>query len=75
MVRRTQVHLDNKELAPLDRAARETGASRSELTRRAIRRTYGTLPKADKLRALEASAGAWSGRRFTDSQYVMSVAS
>ena len=61
-MRRTQVYLGDDELELLDRAARATGASRSELIRRAIRRTHGTVSKADKLRALEANAGTWSDR-------------
>ena len=72
-MRRTQVYLGDDELELLDRAARATGASRSELIRRAIRRTYGTVSKADKLRALEASAGTWSDRPFTGAEYVGAI--
>jgi Arc/MetJ-type ribon-helix-helix transcriptional regulator len=39
-MRRTQIHLDERQLAALDRAVRETGASRSELIRRAIDAVY-----------------------------------
>lgn len=67
---RTQVYLGPEELELLDRVAQATGASRSELIRRAVRRTYGGSPQADKLRALEASAGSWVGREFTGSDYV-----
>ena len=70
---RTQVYLGDEELALLDAAARATGASRSALIRRAVRRTFGTLSKADKLRALEASAGSWSGRNFTGAEYVDAI--
>ena len=72
-MRRMQVYLGDDELELLDRAARATGASRSELIRRAIRRTYGTVSKADKLRALEASAGTWSDRPFTGAEYVDAI--
>ena len=72
-MRRTQVYLGDDELELLGRAARATGASRSELIRRAIRRTYGTLSKADKLRALEASVGTWSDRPFTGAEYVDAI--
>ena len=72
-MRRTQVYLGDDELELLDRAARATGASRSELIRRAIRRTHGTVSKADKLRALEASAGTWSDRPFTGAEYVDAI--
>jgi len=39
-MQRTQIHLDDRQLAALDRAGRETGASRSELIRRAIDVVY-----------------------------------
>lgn len=70
---RTQIYLGSDELELLDRVARVTGASRSELVRRAVRRTFGQPTKADKLQALEASAGSWRDRRFTGSEYVDSV--
>jgi len=38
---RTQVYLTDEELELLDARARETGASRSELVRRAVRAHYG----------------------------------
>ena len=61
----TQVYLGDDELELLDRVARATGASRSELIRRAVRSTFGQKTKAERLQALEASAGSWSGRRLT----------
>lgn len=67
---RTQVYLGGDELELLDRVARVTGASRSELIRRAVRSTFGQPTKADKLEALSASAGSWGGRGFTGSEYV-----
>ena len=70
---RTQVYLGDEELALLDQAARATGASRSALIRQAVRSTFGPLSKAEKLRALEASAGSWSGRNFTGAQYVDAI--
>jgi hypothetical protein len=70
---RTQIYLGDEELELLDRVARVTGASRSELVRRAVRNTFGQPTKADKLEALGASAGSWSGRSFTGSEYVDSV--
>jgi Ribbon-helix-helix protein, copG family len=45
---RTQIHLGDEELELLDTAARETGASRSELIRRAIKRVYGEGPEPAK---------------------------
>jgi Arc/MetJ family transcription regulator len=70
---RTQIYLGSDELELLDRVARATGASRSELVRRAVRSTFGQPTKADKLEALAASAGTWRGRGFTGSEYVDSV--
>ncbi|CAN5332708.1 ribbon-helix-helix domain-containing protein [soil metagenome] len=70
---RTQVYLGNEELALLDRIGRGTGASRSELIRRAIRSTFGERTKADKLLALTASAGSWRNRSFTGAEYVDAI--
>jgi len=70
---RTQIYLGSDELELLDRVARATGASRSELVRRAVRSTFGQPTKVDKLLALQASAGSWRGRSFTGSEYVDSI--
>jgi hypothetical protein len=69
-VGRTQVYLGDEELGLLDRVASATGASRSELIRRAVRSTFGERSKAEKLDALDASAGSWGGRRLTGAEYV-----
>jgi hypothetical protein len=73
VVGRTQIYLGPEELELLDRVARATGASRSELIRRAVRSTFGERTKAEKLRALDASAGSWRGRRFTGADYVDTI--
>ena len=70
VVGRTQVYLGDDELELLDRVARATGASRSELIRRAVRSTFGEQTKAERLGALEASAGSWSRRGLTGADYV-----
>ncbi len=70
VVGRTQIYLGDDELELLDRVARTTGASRSELVRRAVRNTFGEKTKAERLQALEASAGAFRGRRLTGADYV-----
>lgn len=67
---RTQIYLGEDELELLDRVAAATGASRSELIRRAIRHTFGVTTKTERLRALDASAGAFRGRRMTGEEYV-----
>jgi Arc/MetJ-type ribon-helix-helix transcriptional regulator len=69
-VSRTQVYLGSEELELLERASRESGASRSELIRRAVRATFGEQGKEERLRALRASAGSWRGRRASGAQYV-----
>jgi metal-responsive CopG/Arc/MetJ family transcriptional regulator len=60
---RTQIYLGEDELELLERASHDTGASRSELIRRAVRMTFGDQGKDEKLHALQASAGSWRGRR------------
>ena len=70
---RTQIYLGDEELELLDRVARATGASRSELIRRAVRSTFGEKTKTEKLDALDASAGSWRDRRFTGADYVDAI--
>ncbi len=70
---RTQVYIGEEELEALDNAARTVGASRSELIRRAVRESYGLKTKADRIRALRASAGSWRGRNFTGAEYVDAI--
>jgi hypothetical protein len=70
---RTQVYLGSEELELLDRVARVTGASRSELIRRAVRGTFGERTTADKLAAIDTSAGSWRGRQFSGAEYVDAI--
>lgn len=70
---RTQIYLGEDELELLDHASQETGASRSELVRRAVRATFGRRGKEERLGALRASAGSWKGRRRTGAEYVDAV--
>lgn len=66
-----QIHLADEDLELLDRVGRVTGASRSELVRRAIRRAYGEeLTKEERLRRLHEAAGIWRDRPFTGAEYV-----
>lgn len=67
---RTQITLGDVELELLDRAATTTGASRSELIRRAIHTAYGSRSKAEQTAALQRSAGSWRGRGFAGADYV-----
>ncbi len=66
---RTQIYLGQDEIELLDREARASGASRSELIRRAVRKTFGEATRAERLRALEESAGAWGERRQKGADY------
>jgi len=70
---RTQVYLRDEEIELLDRVARATGASRSELIRRAIHSTFGQKTTEEKLRGLESSAASWRGRTFTGAEYVDAI--
>ncbi len=72
-MQRTQVYLSDEELDLLDRAAERTGASRSELIRRAIRERYGTRDWETRRAALLASAGSWTGQMLTGADYVDAV--
>jgi len=74
-VQRTQIYLAAEETELLDRAERATGASRSELIRRAIRMVYGSPDQADRLAAFRASAGVWRDRKFTGAEYVDAIRS
>jgi hypothetical protein len=59
IVQRAQIYLDDEESALLARTSARTGASRSELIRRAVRTQYGGETPESRLAALQASAGAW----------------
>lgn len=67
---RTQVYLSADELALLDRAAQTSGASRSELIRRAVKRVYGEAAASERLAVLMRTAGSWQDRDFTGAEYV-----
>lgn len=70
---RTQIYLASEEVGLLERESRLTGASRSELIRRAIRAQYGKPEPTGRRAALERSAGSWAGRDFNGSEYTRAV--
>lgn len=70
VMHRTQIYLDDVETNLLGRAAARTGASRSELIRRAIRAQYGEQTSRTRLAALRDSAGIWRDRSVTGAEYV-----
>ena len=71
-VGRTQVYLGDEELELLDRVGKATGATRSELIRRAVRNTFGELTKTERLQALLASAGTLKDHSMSGAAYVES---
>lgn len=73
---RTQIHLTDEDVALLDRVAQETGASRAELIRRAVRERYGVPSSLTERKArARRSFGAWKDRAFTGDEYVRAVRS
>lgn len=69
-MRRTQIYLDDEEADLLSAASERTGASRSELIRRAVRTQYGAKTPESRLAALRGSAGVWGDRSGTGADYV-----
>ncbi len=67
---RTHVYLGDEELELLGRMQRLTGASRSELIRRAVRERFGELSIEERRAALRQSAGIWKDRPYTGAEYV-----
>ncbi len=69
---RTQVYLTDEELELLADAAEKTGATRSELVRRAVRATYKRPPSTpeERAEAVRATAGIWKDRPFTTEEYL-----
>jgi predicted transcriptional regulator len=61
IMERTQIYLDKKHTDALDRAARESGRSRSDLIRAAIEKEYldREVEKERVLSVLRETAGAW----------------
>ena len=71
---RTQIYLGDDERELLERMSKATGASASELIRRAIRSAYLLeLTKEEKLDALQRAAGLWADRGFTGAEYVDAI--
>ncbi|MDP9245633.1 MAG: ribbon-helix-helix protein, CopG family [Chloroflexota bacterium] len=71
-MRRTQIYLTDEEAHALKRASKETGLSMSDLVRTAVDEKFllGQMTTAEKIRAVEESFGAWTGRTETGEQYV-----
>lgn len=69
-MRRTQIYLEDEDAELLNGAAARTGASHSELIRRAIRAQYKAGTTEGRLRALQSSAGLWGNLELTGEEYV-----
>ena len=76
---RTQISLAADDVELLDAVARETGATRSELIRRAVRAQYakpsarpGRTPE-ERVANLRAAFGLWKDRPFTTEQYIDAI--
>lgn len=70
MTHRTQITLSDAQYARLKEESERTGASLSELIRRALENSY-RLPKMEDSRAaLRDSFGAWGDRNFDGAKYV-----
>jgi hypothetical protein len=66
VVGRTQIYLTDAELDLLDREAEATGASRSELIRRAVRAQYAPRRRPPLASAGIVSDGSWSSDTIDD---------
>lgn len=75
VVPRTQVYLTEHELELLAAAEAASGASRSELIRRAIRAKYGSPERSKEERRanLRAAAGIWKDRPFNTEEYIRAI--
>jgi metal-responsive CopG/Arc/MetJ family transcriptional regulator len=74
IMQRTQIYLTKRESEALDRAARETGRTRSQLIREAVEARYLTpRDQAGLLDALEGTAGLWADRAESGEEYVERV--
>lgn len=73
IMRRTQIYISEEQGRYLERRSKELGTSVSDLIRSAIEQTYlrrPTLTKADKLRIIHSTAGAWKDFPMTGEEYV-----
>ncbi len=64
VMRRTQIYLDDRQRRKLDRVAKRTRRTVSDLIREAIDARYAATPREDFLEALRAgSFGVWKERK------------
>jgi len=70
MSHRTQVTLTDEQYARLKAESRRSGLGLAELVRRALQVLYGKSARENPEVVLQATAGAWRGRRESGEQYV-----
>lgn len=72
IMRRTQIYLTDEEAEALKRVSKKSGLSMSDLIRTAVDEKFlsGEMTTAEKIRAVEESFGAWTGRTETGEEYV-----
>lgn len=71
IMERTQIYLTRRETAALERAARATGRTRSQLIREAIEARYlDAINEDERLATLAETAGLWSDRAESGEEYV-----
>ena len=73
MSHRTQITLTDEQYARLLDESQRSGLGLAELVRRALERSYGSMPAEDLVRALDASFGAWTERDFDGETYVEDI--
>ena len=72
IVERTQIYLNAEEARALERLARRTGRTKSQLIREAIDQTYlqSRRDREQVLAVLRRAAGSWKRRKETGAEYV-----
>ncbi len=73
IMRRTQIYLREEQGRYLERRSKQTGETVSDLIRSAIDETYlrpRAVTKAEKLRIIRSTAGAWKDFPMTGEEYV-----
>lgn len=73
IMKRTQIYLTEEQGRYLERRSRATGQTISQLIRTAIDDAYlkrTPMDKAERLRIIRATAGAWKGFPYTGAEWV-----
>jgi len=78
IMRRTQIYLSDNQGSRLERRARSTGRTMSQLIREAIDAAYSSpryVSRSERIRVARRTAGAWSDFPETGAQYVKRIRS